>query len=791
MQVIKALRQAGHKVTVSMSLTTHIAKTYAGKVVPHLTEQELWCCNHSEEPEYVLNRLQPDIAVYCNVNQFRTVKRFAKEIIHILDLYGPLQFEGLLIDAHDPEIAVLDGGKLEHRCRELVEKLRFADYLITVSERQKYFWAAYCSLAGFSFADLDVLVCPVSFEVPAVTRHTAPGLTVVYSGGFYPWQNPEHALRAAAGLLQQVDGAKLHIFGGPHAGLPNEAAVLRLLDELRQFPCVEYHGYRPVEELAACLSSAWCALELMERNIERELAITGRTVEFLSTGTPVIYNDYSTLSAAIRKYGAGWTVSPAHPEALGPIFEELVRCGPELVNRLSANARRLALEEFSPESSMDALLKLCDGAIQKRVSTLSDRMYARRPAKPGLRALAVSQDRFAILELRVNNPLRSLHRQGFVRSFDSSGVSLGRIVESPDEYDVVLIQRTLPEYIYLALVDLGIPFALDVDDNVLARAGYRPGSVAESALLAGLRHASVLITPHPRLVRLLEKYSKLPLAQKAFISPNALPYPADLHPRSKPAQIIWIQSDIAAMTNSRQDVVRAVEDFSRTHGLPVVLIGRNVLERPQFTNQTVMGEIDFCANLQFLEFTATSIGVAPLETVDDQETLDFVAGKSDLKMLLFDGYGHPGVYSDAPPYTDSPLRSGGRVIGNSYAEWTEALEHQLQEGWQLAIEASHDIREARHIDRVARESWLPALEGARSSKPFSGTRLSAAVRAFQQKSAGGTAEVGGDMRPGYVLNNGLYSGLRQQIAEIHNSYSWKVTAPLRTLAKPLMERNGR
>ena len=781
MQVISALRRAGHQVTFSMPLTGHLARRHLDQVRPLLTSAELWCCENYSDPDVVLNRLAPDIAIYCNVvGCFPKVRQLAKDVIQIVDFYGPVQLEGLLVGASDLNAATHDGRQLETICRDLVEKLRYVDYVITVSERQKYFWSAYCTLAGFSLADLNILVCPVSFEVPTITRQTAPDLTVVYSGGFYPWQNPDRALRTAAQLLEKFERAKLHIFGGPHVGLPNEVDARQMLEDLQRSPCVEYHGYRPVEELNETLSTAWCALELMEQNIERELAITGRTVEFLSSGTPVIYNDYSTLSGLIRKYDAGWTLSPSDPEALEQVFHELANGGPELVDRLSANARRLATEQFSAESSMAELLNLCDQGIRKRSTETPSHSKFRQGKRAQLsRVLAIFPGDSALLDLRVKNPLRALQRQGSIHSFRTTGIRFDCLPTDSSQFDVVLIQRAVPEHVYLALVNLGVPFVLDVDDHLLARAAYRRGEGAEkTALLTGLRHATVVTAPTLRLVRLLEKYAHIPLAHKAFITPNALPFPAELRPPSEPKQMVWIQSDIAAMTTSGEGVIRAVENFSRRYELPVVLIGPNVIDRPEFTHQIVMGAIDFGANLQFLEFTRTSIGIAPLETVADEETLDFIGGKSDLKMLLFDGYAHPGIYSDAPPYGDSPFRTCAKVIENSYANWTDALEYQFRVGWRSVSEQSRRIREERHIDRVARESWLPALEAARLSKPVSCADLYRAFCGQHQLSlqadlARFQAELSARANDGEQL--------RRQIDSIHGSICWRITSPIRWL----------
>src|SRR3989442_2260370 len=148
-------------------------------------------------------------------------------------------------------------------------------------------------------------------------------MTVVYSGGFYPWQNPDRFLQTAAKILDKIPRASLHVFGAPHIGLPNEAAVNAMLQRLQGHRCVRYYGYRPIEELMDTFATAWCALDLMERNIERELSISGRTLTFLASGTPVIHNNYSTLTSLIECYEAGWTVSPDDPAGLADVFHSL------------------------------------------------------------------------------------------------------------------------------------------------------------------------------------------------------------------------------------------------------------------------------------------------------------------------------------------------------------------------------------------------------------------------------------------------------------------------------------
>jgi len=736
MQIISALRRAGHKVTFSMPLNNFIGRKNKARVLPQLSQEEIWACEHFGEPEVVLNRIQPEIAIYCNVNTFRTLSRFSNEIVNIVDFNGPMQFEGLFMNAPDMETAMRDGAILEARCLELVQKMRDVDYVMTVSERQKYFWSAYCTLAGFSFSELKLLVCPSTYECAPLSRNPASELTVVYSGGFYPWQDPERFLFAAASILDGIEGAILHVFGEPHAGMPNEADVKRMLQQLQEHRCVKYHGYKPIEDVMAVLSTAWCALELMEYTFERELAVTGRTLGFLASGTPVIYNNYATLSKLIETYNAGWTLSTADTAPLESVFEQLASGGLPLVEKLSCNARRLAVSEFAGNECMRPLLDLCAGPVAKRSRPSAPAViHPSSDLKPESlgRVLAVTPGAGSLRELRISNPLRALQRQGYISALKIVDPSFHDLRDDQNRYHALVIQRAVPEYIVETLHNLGLSFALDCDDNLLSRPAFRQGPT-EGELLSGLRFCTVLTTPNPRLVRNLEKYSGMPLEGKAYITPNALPFPQGVPSRSysQPEQILWIQSDIAALGDSREAVVRAVDDFSHKYSLPIVLIGPEVLKQPKFKHQVFMGEIDFTSNLQLLEFAASSVGVAPLETVADQETLDFVAGKSDLKILLFAGYGHAGVYSAAPPYSDSPLQEGLSVIGNTYEEWTAALEYQHREGWKKLPEITERIQSERHIDTVAKNSWRPALQACHLAKPVRGADLYEAFHATRQ-----------------------------------------------------------
>jgi hypothetical protein len=118
----------------------------------------------------------------------------------------------------------------------------------------------------------------------------------------------------------------------------------------------------------------------------------------------------------------------------------------------------------------------------------------------------------------------------------------------------------------------------------------------------------------------------------------------------------------------------------------------------------------------------TVLGLAPLETRGDPATLEFVSGKSDVKMVEFGGLAHPAVYSDAAPYLDTDLPCG-RVTPNDAASWTAAIDDLLSGGWEAAREEAHAVRELRELKRVAAECWWPAVQEARLEAPVDARRI--------------------------------------------------------------------
>ena len=110
------------------------------------------------------------------------------------------------------------------------------------------------------------------------------------------------------------------------------------------------------------------ALECMEYNLERELAFTTRTIEYLWCGLPVIYNNYAEISDHISEYNAGWCIDPTSDSqieaALAEIFER-----PDLVAQKSENARKLVADRFSWDKTIEPLVQFLNNPVRQPVAT--------------------------------------------------------------------------------------------------------------------------------------------------------------------------------------------------------------------------------------------------------------------------------------------------------------------------------------------------------------------------------------------------------------------------------------
>lgn len=355
----------------------------------------------------------------------------------------------------------------------------------------------------------------------------------------------------------------------------------------------------------------------------------------------------------------------------------------------------------------------------------------KRLVKP--RVLAITNEGDSMKGVRLELPLVSLKKQGLIDSFFITNPFL-RLVPDDFEFDVIWVQR----YMSRGLSDFlsrhcGDKYIYDIDDLIISLPGYSnyqlPLGRREEIILA-LGAAKVLTFSTQRLCSLFEKHSGLKLSQKTIVCPNSAQFPAGLRSPASPQGLLWISSDKFGSGPSASSVFAALSKFGSRRNLTlyaVGAIGRALAKK--YDNILDLGFIPYWhLNLLLASFPPL-LGIGFLDHEGDAATQDFICGKSDIKMVMFGGFGHPGIFSKVGPYVETDLRTG-TLVENTEKSWTEALEYMWTDGWKNAADEQAEIVNRRNADRIARECWAQAIQEARLERPLKTRMFSMETRAY-------------------------------------------------------------
>lgn len=368
---------------------------------------------------------------------------------------------------------------------------------------------------------------------------------------------------------------------------------------------------------------------------------------------------------------------------------------------------------------------------------------ANSTAKP--RVLAITAETFAVRQLRLDMPLCNLKRHGLIEEYLITDLFFQNL---PDDYqfDTVWVQRMVNDRVCGVLADrFDNNYLYDLDDFLIGRPTYTMTCFEKNrrwqeAIRAAVINCKTLTGTTTRLVGMLEGCSGRSLSQKAIICPNGFEFSRNMRKPQQPAGMVWTSSDFPALIESREPVINAICRFSEKHDLPVYSFGHfNGLISGRIRNLVELGPIPYFHHKSLLGSFPALIGVAPLETSAEQADLDFINSKSDLKMVELGGFGHPSVYSDAPPYTDTDLRCGV-VVPNEESSWFEAMEMIFRETWKGLDREQARVVDARNMDRLASETWYEAIRRVRMDRPLTGSDVKGGLKRSRRRRAAGRRE---------------------------------------------------
>ena len=296
----------------------------------------------------VISEVSPDVLV---VQHWPTV--YSIDTTHLptaLDLHGPILLETMFQD--NPNYESLKRMKIEafHKC----------DFFTCPGERQKYYFYPWMMLGGCDLRNTGIEVIPISLS-PDFPPFEKPGdIRFVYGGVLLPWHNPTTGLEMLVETIEAHGKGTLSVYCGkhPYVNIP-PGKLQQLLEQLRCSPRVSVSDMLPRDDILDVYRHASVAFDAMERNPERELAFTTRTVEYMWCGLPVVHQDYSVLAPYIERYGAGWLVNPDDREQIRQVIEYIL-CHQEEIEARGQNAQRLVRQEFTWDQTIGPLAGFCE-----------------------------------------------------------------------------------------------------------------------------------------------------------------------------------------------------------------------------------------------------------------------------------------------------------------------------------------------------------------------------------------------------------------------------------------------
>lgn len=346
--ISEGLKELGHEVVFSppRDAVDKFKKLHPNDLPKELELNSFDASNQAS----VISKNKPDV-ILCGHWPAWTLGRKPSQPL-IIDLAGPH-----LLERHYQKDRNLDGGILGK-----LSALSSADYFIASGQKQKLYFLSFLVRAKIPNPHERITIVPM--PLPSIEKTEILSINeypkFIFGGVFLPWQNPAWGLKTLSQEIQKKNKGHLTIVGGPHPHYPiNSELYNSLYSELEKNPNVTRKPLLPYNEFQDEMKNNHIALDLMEWNLERELAITIRSCTYLWSGIPIIYNDYSDLSKLVSSYDAGWCVKPGDEEGFHKIISEIYD-NPAILSEKRNGAFKLASENFDRVQHAKQILSLIE-----------------------------------------------------------------------------------------------------------------------------------------------------------------------------------------------------------------------------------------------------------------------------------------------------------------------------------------------------------------------------------------------------------------------------------------------
>jgi len=285
------------------------------------------------------------------VRRYPGVKRADKPLC--IDMYIPSHLENL-----EPIGAA---GTAEHRdavthqVSVINDDLRWGDFFVCASERQRDFWLG--SLAALGRVNpgthaqepnlrrlIDVVPYGIRSEEPVRrgggVRGAFPAVeagdpVIIWAGGVYNWFDPLSLVLAVEQLRRRIGNLRLVFLGmrNPNPLIPEMRVAVELRELSDRLGLTGTHvffneGWVPYDETAAYLLDADIGVSTHLAHVEARFSLRTRVLDYLWVGLPTVLTSGDTLSSEIDRNGIGIAVPPGDPAAIAAALHRLIESPP-------------------------------------------------------------------------------------------------------------------------------------------------------------------------------------------------------------------------------------------------------------------------------------------------------------------------------------------------------------------------------------------------------------------------------------------------------------------------------
>ncbi|CAH1059497.1 hypothetical protein [Paenibacillus pseudetheri] len=245
----------------------------------------------------------------------------------IVDLYDPFVLEHLELNEDDFRGNLIYNNMMNI----LIDQLKFGDYFICASEKQKDFWlGALTSLKRINVKEyqksksFEHLIGVVPFGIPSippiknknVLKGVYPGIelddkVILWGGGIWEWFDPITLIKAMQIVNQKQSNIKLFFMGINH---PNtDIKRMKIVDETIKLSdhlnltnnCVFFNDWVEYNDRHNYLLEADLGINIHKNHIETRYSFRTRILDYIWTKLPIISNSGDFFADEINTKSIG------------------------------------------------------------------------------------------------------------------------------------------------------------------------------------------------------------------------------------------------------------------------------------------------------------------------------------------------------------------------------------------------------------------------------------------------------------------------------------------------------